>query len=199
MLPDEEETGVLLSTKVIKGTFLVPLRNTALYDYEWGGVDINDVSKGLFYKLWRLKYNAATKEMILKRSDRPESIVVLEDLEEVTSIGLAFDFNMNPQVVYVITGVTYLYWYDTSEATYVTTTIPDAKNPCMSLDDSRDIAASKNDVILAYQKESDLYFRMQRDMYQVEYLLSDNVDANMRLHQVGMTNKNRFQFLFKSI
>lgn len=200
MLPDEEETGIELSSKTVRGTFLVPLRNNLLYDYEWGGVALNDVSQGLYYRRWRLFYKTDTNEILLKRSDQPEEIFILYETD-VVRVGLAFDYNMNPQVLYVRNNTTYFRWFDTSQDQYVVTTIPDALNACVSLDDSRSVAAGKNDIILAYQKQgtTGLYYRMQRDRYQVEYQLADDVPENKALHQIGMTNKMRFQFMFKDI
>ena len=195
MLPNPENTSELSSIPV-KGLFTIPLRNNLLYDYEWGGVALNDTSQGLYYRLWKLSYNKLTYELSIKRADSSESTVLLT-IQDITRVGLAFDFNMNPQIIYEVAGQTYFYWYDPALAAYTTIVIPDAKNACISLDDARDIAAGLNDILLVYQKETGLYYRRQRDRYQVEYFLTASIPENVKLHQVGMNNKMRFQFMFK--
>lgn len=195
MLPDPESTG-FISSRVVRGNFLLPLRNNLLYDYEWGGVALNDPSMGLTYRKWKLFYNKETGDLLLKRADQSNTHLVLNQLD-ITNVGLAFDYNMNPQVVYVYDNKTYFYWYDTAASGYVTTEILNAKNPCISLDDNRDVASNTNDIILAYQKDDGLYFRRQRDRYQTEYLAKLGIPENVNLHQIGLTDKFRFQFYFK--
>lgn len=195
MLPDLENTG-LTSSMLVRGNFLLPLRNNTLYDYEWGGIALNDPSEGLYYRKWKLFYDKETGDVLLKRADQSEIHHILNQID-ITNIGLAFDYNMNPQVVYVYDNRTFLYWYDTALAHYVTTEILDATNPCISLDDGRDIASAVNDVLLVYQKGDSLYFRRQRDRYNTEYFIYTGIPENVKLHQIGMTNKFRFQFFFK--
>lgn len=195
MLPDPESTG-FVSSMVVRGNFLLPLRNNLLYDYEWGGIGLNDPSAGLNYRKWKLFYNKETGDLFLKRADQDTTHLVLNQIG-ITNVGLSFDFNMNPQVVYVYNNKTYFYWYDTAASGYITTEIVGAKNPCISLDDNRDVAADTNDIILAYQKDTGLYFRRQRDRYQTEYLIYSDIPENVRLHQIGLTDKFRMQFYFK--
>lgn len=89
-----------------------------------------------------------------------------------------------------------LYWYDTLAGGSVTTEYSDAYNPTLSLDDKRMEQSATRDIIFAYLKSGNLYYRQQRDRYEIEYLLKENVSGS--LIKSGMNENLRFQFEFES-
>lgn len=188
------------SSRSIFGAFLIPEKADPMVDYEQGGVDLLNASQGLQVRLWLCFYE---NNWIKIQSDN-----ITHDLiyaENVKHLSLAFDFNMHPTVAYTIEvnegavkyQEAYLYWYDTAQAKQITTKYGrDYKTPQLSLDDHRLIQSSNADIIFAYIKDNNLYYRQQRDRFLIEYLLHENLDENLKLRQIGMTTKNRFQFLF---
>src|SRR5690606_945846 len=104
-----------------------------------------------------------------------------------------FDQLMNPTFCFVEDGSTKLRWYDTLVGQTVTTDYgPDYISPKVSLDDKHD-NSGVNDVIFAYIRNNRLYYRQQRDRYQIEYQVSDELVR--RIQKIGMTSGFRFQFL----
>jgi hypothetical protein len=65
------------------------------------------------------------------------------------------------------------------------------------LDDKRPLQNAVSDVILAYTRSGNLYFRAQRDRYLVEYPLATAVTGT--LDKVGMNTVNRLQFEFRVV
>lgn len=185
-----------LSHRPIYGAFLVPEKAEPLVDFEWGGVDLLDTSQGLQVNIWKCYYrdnwicieNEVVKHQLLK-------------VENVKSLSLSFDFNMHPTIAYTTENANkkisaFLYWYDTAQAKQITTEYGvDYKTPQVSLDDHRLHQSANADIIFAYIKNENLYYRQQRDRFLIERLLHEGV-GDVELTQIGMTTKNRFQFAF---
>ena len=186
MLPDNR----ISSTDVI-APFLTPKRNPTdlLIDYEIGGVDIQDTSQGLDTYLWSCSYEQGWVVL-----NNPVEKTEWRQVSGVTEISFAFDQNMRPIIAYVSSGQTYLNWYDSASGDYVTTAYGSStKSPRLSLDDNREALTGTSDVIFAYVKDDQVFYRQQRDRFQVEYLVGDLPDG-LKLVQVGMSRKYRFQF-----
>lgn len=184
MLPENK-----LSTEPIFSSFLVPNRKDLLVDYEKGGVAVQNPSEGLDVYLWEAFYE--DKWITLKND--VETVRWL-NIENVTELSLSFDFNMNPTVVYVTGGSTYLNWYDSSVQQLVTTNFgTSVQSPQVSLDGNRLILSNSSDIIFAYVRNSAVYYRQQRDRYGIEYYVG-NITEGVTLLQIGMNIKCRFQF-----
>ena len=183
----------ILSSESVPAELLVPTRISTLIDYEWGGIALNDTSQGLNVVIWQCFY--ADGFICVKRTDN-ETVFQIIAAENVSRVGLAFDFNMRPTVCYIENGVTKLYWYNTQIASHTITTFADVLNMCISLDDSRLRQSANADIIAAYQKsDGGLYYRQQRDRFSVERLLATETAG--RLWQIGMNRGNRLQFNFR--
>ncbi|RKG44856.1 hypothetical protein [Acinetobacter sp. WCHAc060007] len=183
-LPEENK----LSSKSAPMNFLVRLRNEQLIDYEWGGSDLQNPQEGLRIKIWRCFYEGKK----IKITDG-NLIYSLINVDAVTAVGLAFDFNMNPNVVYIADGKTYFWWYDTVAHKHITTEYgAEFISPQISLDDHRLHQSASADIIFAYIRNAKLCYRQQRDRYQIEYVLGDA--KNQKLTQIGMSKNYRFQF-----
>lgn len=166
-------------------------------DYEDGGIALNDPSQGLLVQRWRAR---------IFDSGKAESRVVLDSsavpafdwltVPFMTEISFSFDANMRPVVAYVANGQAYLNWYDSVPNEYVTTALDvDVITPRVSLDDKRDVASNGyqlSDVILAYIRGGNLYYRQQRDRYTIERLLATDVNPLIR---IGFNRGLRFQWM----
>ena len=184
MMPDNQ-----LSSRSIPAPFLVPYRLDKRVDYEWGGVDIADTSKGMQVKIWTCRY--LENQIII--SDGSISHAIL-NVENVTALSFAFDLSMQPVITYVVNNETYLNWYDTAIAQRVTTKFGiDFITPQLALDEHRAFQSANADVVFAYLREGILRTRLQRDRYQIEYSYA----VSQELVQIGMTSNYRFAFASK--
>lgn len=192
MLPQE-----VLSTEPVPAQFRYPrnVPRAPLIDYEYGGVALNDATKGLRYQVWKGEY--IDEQIVLSAPEVPA--FALLDLPNVSEFGFTFDQNMNPFVAYELTtGEARFYWFDSTIPGFTTTTLPaGSMSPRCALDDNRALQIPVSDIILAYVREGSLYFRAQRDRYLVEYLLSSSI-GDSRLLQVGLSEQLRFQFQLSS-
>ncbi|WP_444956796.1 hypothetical protein [Microbulbifer sp. ZKSA002] len=191
MIPDRQLSSAVVGAPFIGGAAL-PARD--ITDYEMGGIAIQDPSEGLDYQIWRARIlNDGTEIVLDAREVDAYTIITGTDITEVS---LAFDQNMYPVIAYVESGTAKLYWFDSSIGSLTTTTWPGIVTPRLTLDDTRPLQSSVSDVIFAYLSGGDLCYRQQRDRYQTEYLLQENVNSD-GLIKVGMNRKFRLQFLLK--
>ncbi|BAM66451.1 hypothetical protein [Xanthomonas citri phage CP2] len=179
-----------LSTVPVPSSFVetVSRRTVPLIDYEMGGVNVADAIQGLNVKLWKLESNGA--QMLLSADGVPA--IELFNRPNVSQVALAFDQNMRPHVAFVQTGVTWLWWYDSQAGAMVFSSFPGALTPRLTTDEKRPTHLEDSDVILAYVRNNNLYFRMQRDRFLTEYLLKSAVNAD--LIAIGMNRDYRMQF-----
>ncbi len=187
MLPDNELSGSVVYAPFIGGRAKSIAKDV---DYTSGGIAISDPSEGLDYQIW--KAYLQDDNVILSSATQHEFIAYTG--ANITEISFAFDSNMNFTLAFVQNGEAKLHWYDSSSGGMVTTSFgSDYLSPKTTLDDKRDLQSSIRDVIFSYVKNNNLYFRMQRDRYEVEYLLKEG--GINRIKKIGMNNKLRLQFL----
>lgn len=165
-------------------------------DYEWGPIAISDPSKGSMYQIWRARME--NNYVYLSAPNVPE--FVLLDLPNVTEISFTFDQNGRHIFVYVQDDIAKMHWYDSSVSEYVTTVFDgDVITPRITLDDKRDMQRGVSDIVLFYVKPTrnaqgvqiggDLYMRMQRDRYGVEYHMATELAGG--IVKCGMMNNWR--------
>lgn len=166
--------------------------NEFLADYEMGGVGISDSSLGLRVQLWTLRYEGGVA--ILSADNTPDTVLFTRP--GIEQIALAFDNNMAPFVAFQDAGGAAYWWFDPLQSEHVFSGyLPTGSHdPRCTLDDKRDLQQSSRDIILAYLRGGNLYYRQQRDRYTVERLLTDEHDLQM-LVAVGMNRKNSLQFM----
>lgn len=181
--------GNALSSTAVNDSLLTP-RATALHDYEYGGIALQQPSHGLDYQLWQVVYESNEVRVFAPSVAK----TALFTRAGITELSLAFDQNMRPVVVYVADGITYIYWYDPTIAQQTTTELGVLTNPRISLDDHREGQLFNSDVILGYLNDGYLCIRLQRDRYTIEYQLTSLMNA--QLNQVGMGRNNRFNFIY---
>lgn len=196
MLPNE-----VLSLRVLSAAFLPPrtsIRFSAqagLTDTHFGGVALGDPSQGIQYQLWTAYIDAG--DVWLSAPNTP----AYNFLPGVGAnwVALAFDQNAREFLAYSTpAGTAYYYWYNSTIPGYTTTALPGlVPRVFAALDDARPQESSSADIILAYTRTEELYFRAQRDRYGVEYLLTNDIPAT--LVQVGMNEIFRFQFAFQNV
>lgn len=189
MLPDS-----VLSTQTIRAAFRYPrnIRRDDKTDYELGGVALNDASQGLETNVWRgtLKNGTVTIETL-----GVEPVPLYTD-PGMIRFSFTFDQNMNPALAFDTENSSHLWWFDNTIPGYTLLTLPSgSKYATVGLDDHRRMQTSTSDIILAYMRDDNLYFRAQRERFLDEHLLESGL-TNLGLRQIGLNEKLRFQFQF---
>lgn len=192
MLPD----GVL-STEVVQRGFIYPrnIPKRDLIDYEYGGVDIQDGSRGLRVKVWKGEFIGG--EILLSAEDIDPVAVVTDD--DVTNFSFTFDQNMQPHVAYELeAGTSKFLWFDTVANDFATLSLAaGSTTPRCCHDDNRDMQVTRgaSDVILAYVRGTTLYYRQQRERFLTEHSLKTDLDDGQKLIQIGLNRGLRLQFM----
>lgn len=196
MIPDNR----LSKVPVVSG--LLPPKNlrtpeNLLIDYERGGIALQDATEGMNVQDWQVVYDKISGNVTLSGQQLGTFPQVQFNRTGVVNIGLAFDQNMNPAIVFQrVTGEVTLWWFDPTpgiQAQVFTTFAAGMRNPAISLDDKRSQTVATSDVLLAYQKGSGLYYRQQRERYLVEHKLTAETHGQV-LFRVGLARNLRFNF-----
>lgn len=163
MLPDNTLSTQPIPTR-FSGARSLPITKTV--DYEDGGIAFNDPSQGLLYQRWRAKI---VGDDIVFDSPAVTPVVVFTR-PGITEISFTFDQNMRPVIAFFAGGRGYLRWYDTAVGNQVVTPLAeDVITPRVTLDDKRATQSGISDIILAYKRGNNLYYRQQRDRFTIEY------------------------------
>lgn len=192
MLPQGELSTQLMYAPFQYPDIIPPLQNE---DYEYGGIGLQDPSRGLMYQVWTLRLEVddlGIGHVLLSASNYPETEQF--SAAGITDISLTFDQNMNPVIAFYENGQAKLWWYDLTIEQQTFTTFPAGTGvPKCTLDDKRASQTSVSDVLVFYTKDSNLYYRQQRDRYATEYLLHTGVVGQVL--QAGMNKLNRMQIV----
>jgi hypothetical protein len=166
-------------------------RVNTLYDYERGGVALNDASAGIDGYDWKAWVDG--DDILIARApyDSPTTLITAAG---TTWVSLAFDQNMRPALAYTQAGACKLYWYDTTIPGATTSTFADCTSPMLCMDDKRQGADSYNDVLFFYVRAGWIRYRQQRDRYTVERNLVAVPPG--RIQQVGMNQGLRVQIRY---
>jgi hypothetical protein len=190
-----------LSAQPVEAEFLSAdeLPRQRLQDFEDGGIAIGDPSQGLRVQTWEL--SVLGRDVRVRPFPSGTPTVLFQD-SDISRVGLAWDQNMRPAVVYVKQGVTKLWWFnpEPTEQRQVFTVIPGARDPVLCLDDKRPGQRDFSDILLFYLKDpldepsQRLFMRAQRDRYGVEYAIGSLPTGTTTLIQAGMNKAGRLQF-----
>ncbi|UEW68384.1 hypothetical protein [Xanthomonas phage JUN5] len=153
-----------------------------------GGVALNDPSQGLRVQLWRVQVLGT--DVVIDHDGGPQQVMFSRP--NITEVSLAFDQNMRPYIAFVQDGTAWLWWFDSQAGAMVFSSFPGMVTPRITTDEKRELQLQNSDVILAYVRANNLYFRMQRERFQTERLLASAVNAT--LVAIGMNRGNRLQF-----
>lgn len=180
------------------GTFITPPITAAfkppgdqaylpLYQIATGALELGDGNGGREQQLWEVAY-VGGEARIAKVGEAYELAIPLVG---VLTISLAFDANMGEVLAYATASGCSLRFFNSVTSLYETLEIAGASSCRVVVDDPREFAEAASDVIFGYVKSGSLYYRQQRDRYEVEYLIGE---ASGDLIAMGMNLLNRLQF-----
>jgi hypothetical protein len=171
-----------------------------LTSYEKGPLAIEDTTLGLQYQNWTVTWDADTNLL----TAFPETTGIAESLVTITepkSLSFTFDQSGRISFAYTTAVSSYLYWYNTE--TGLTETLDlgaDAITPALLLDDKRITQNTANDMLLWYTKANggayDLYMRVQRDRFLIEYLMASGLGGGF-IQNIGMNSGLRIQMTIR--
>lgn len=184
-----------LSSRPVPGPYLLgdDVQGGQLYDFERGGLAIQDASQGIDLQTWVCWYDRENNIRVKPLSTAGNGQILITTTG-VKRLSFAFDRNMQPAVAYQKAEGVYFYWYDTSIPGFVTTFYAGSRTPRLAHDDKLYFASSRSDVLLCYLRDAGLYMRLQRERYTVEYTLRTDLSKAARLVNMGMTEQRRVQF-----
>ena len=161
-------------------------------DHEYGPIARSDNSQGITYQIWTAEITNNGTEITIS-AENTEPYVLLTG-SNFTEVSISFDIIGNLYCVFEEDGVSKVYWYDVRVGDHIVTAFEEhLKNPRLTLDDKYD-TSGRSDLILAYIKNHRVHYRLQRDRFEIEYLLeSDRVATT--LHKIGMGINGRVQFI----
>lgn len=152
-----------------------------------GGNAISDPSAGRQVKDWAVSYSGG----IISVGPKLEAVVFTLEADDVETISLAFDSNMSVVLAWKTPTGAKLYYYDTLTSTYITRVFADVTSCRVGVDDAREVNVTNSDVIFAYTLNGNLYWRQQRDRYDIERLAGATTNL---LKRMGPSVSNRLQF-----
>ena len=153
-----------------------------------GGVDLNDGSQGRMVKIWNISYDRLNSLVSIKPEDG--NVALTMTIYDIRSLSLSFDNNMSPVVAYKKDDGCYIYYFNTLTNLFVTRAFPGVTECRTFVDDSRDFYNTNSDVFFVYTLNNKLYYRQQRDRYDIEYFIGD---TNRILRRAGPSVEYRVQ------
>ena len=119
-------------------------------------------------------------------------IVYTKTLVNTKTISATFDNNMNVVLCYQLLDTSNLHYFDLESNKYITKVVNNTTSCKVCIDDIRLINNANSDIIFGYTKDDNLYYRQQRDKYDIERLIDPC--QGKRLLRLGQTENNRLQF-----
>ena len=140
-----------------------------VYDCEDGPKAIRDTSGGMAYQRWRIWIEQG--RIYLDADNQPRTL--LREGVGITDVSLAFNQNADLHYTWVEEDICYLLYFDSLTNSTQVMTIGKVYTPKITLDDKRQTQTQISDVILTYIKDGYVYYRYQRDRFEVEYKASE--------------------------
>lgn len=159
-----------------------PLLFTAM-----GGAALGDASQGRLVKQWTAAYDGAAIQV--KPEDGPVSFTLA--VPGVETLSLAFDNNMGTVLAWTTASGASLYYFDTVAGQFTTRAFSGVDSCRVVVDDARDFNTTLSDVIFGYTSGGSLFYRQQRDRYDVPYLIGS---TTKRLRRLAPSVLSRLQF-----
>lgn len=187
MLPNDA-----ISTQRVRAALLEPedREYDPLVSYEYGGPALQTPTQSRLVRIWVAFYEGGT--VYVAPEDGLSARVPVITSPGITSVSLAFDSLMNPTIAYMENGLCKLRWFDSLSGTMTTTPWPGFTSCQVTTDDKRPELLGQEDVIFAYVRDNNLYYRQQRDRYTIERFVGGPVKGV--LTKVGMNRAGRLQF-----
>ena len=155
-----------------------------------GPIAIQNTSKGLMAKIWTASYNSVTGSVTLQDGTNLFTDVNLKELS------LTFNQTGNPFVAFRSTTRIKIWWYDTLLSNYTIKDVTAGDQPFCYLDERRPEFSANSDVFLLYHRDGEIFYRLQRDRFDVEYSTGIIGGTDIVIECFGMAKNNRLQIKY---
>lgn len=130
-------------------------------------------------------------------SDWEEPVLLGRIAETPNTLSLSFDQLGRPQIFYEVNSEIRLFGYDPTSQTVTSRFICNGITPIAAMDYPNNTSRASCDILLAYVINNKAKFRLQRDKYQVEYVVMDESPGdNLRMYESGFRRDRRFGITF---
>ena len=155
-----------------------------------GPIAIQNTSKGLMAKIWTASYNSVTGSVTLQDGTNLFTDVNLKELS------LTFNQTGNPFVAFRSATRIKIWWYDSLLSNYTIKDVAAGDQPFCYLDERRPEFSANSDVFLLYHRNGEIFYRLQRDRFDVEYSTGIIGGADIVIECFGMAKNNRLQIKY---
>lgn len=166
--------------------------------FDRGPVELNDVSRGLNAKLWKLElrdafYLARQEEsQIGGWRDVSHLFDPTSELDDISNVSFTFDQNGRPVVFYEVSGQIKGYYYDGVAGEFDVWDVGGGRTPVAKLEYRRKEYLPDSDILLFYiRSDGHLCYRSQSDRYDTEYETGLTGFENSYLKQLDNTKDAR--------
>ena len=155
-----------------------------------GPIAIQNTSKGLMAKIWTASYNSVTGTVKLQDGTSLFTDVNLKELS------LTFTQNGIPFIAFRSGTRIKIWWYDPLLSNYTIKDVTAGDQPFCSLDGRRPEFSSISDVFIIYHRAGEIFYRLQRDRFDVEYSTGIIGGTDIVIECFGMAKNNRLQIKY---
>ena len=155
-----------------------------------GPIALNNTSSGLMAKIWTASYNNITG--LIKLQDGT-SLFTDVNLKELS---LTFNQNGDPFIAFRSGTRIKIWWFDPLLSNYTVKDITSGDQPFCYLDEHRPEFSSISDVFIIYHRDGEIFYRLQRDRFDVEYSTGIIGGTDIVIECFGMTKNNRLQIKY---
>lgn len=155
-----------------------------------GPIAIQNTSKGLMAKIWTASYNSVTGSVTLQDGTNLFTDVSLKELS------LTFNQTCNPFVAFRSATRIKIWWYDPLLSNYTIKDVTTGDQPFCYLDERRPEFSANSDVFLLYHRDGEIFYRLQRDRFDVEYSTGIVGGTDIVIECFGMAKNNRLQIKY---
>lgn len=162
---------------------------------DYGPADIADVSEGLLKYLWALEFDGG-KWKIYRKDSPNETLTELADSGQSEAPKFA-DFTWDnagrPFVTWKNSEGIKIFWYNTETSQFQIDVIsPDGDNPFCHLDYRNSAQNALADIILTYERDNAVYYRIIGDRFTIEYPTPVTDLGKRRIFKAGVGTKLRY-------
>lgn len=163
--------------------------------YAIGGAELANAAHGLTGYVWKA-YIDESGQIIVQREDLAERHVITTK-QGVEQLDFTFDQNMRPFLTYVADGLPFYFHFNMEDSTYSEVALDNSiRFPRCELDKRETGEIPSSDIILAYTREGNLCYRVQRERYGKEYIIATNPKKTM-LWRIGRLKDGRFGYQWR--
>ena len=188
MLPNNQWSSQAVVDDLLNPRDKVKVNATTSSDN--GPVAIQNTSKGLMAKIWTASYNSVTGSVTLQDGTNLFTDVNLKELS------LTFNQSGNPFVAFRSATRIKIWWYDPLLSNYTIKDVTTGDQPFCYLDERRPEFSANSDVFLLYHRDGEIFYRLQRDRFDVEYSTGIIGGTDIVIECFGMAKNNRLQIKY---